>query len=717
MSGGKSGIGSILVVNDPPESLTHLTDVLSASGYRVRTSASGRLALKAIRKSLPDLILIDNVPSPMDGPELCRLIRTEKRASQTPVIYIGDRNPTLGGCDVPEIRGVDLINRPYKIEYVLARVRTHLKKGAKKKIQQQYMTFQSELAKYNLSEERAHESESRFRSLLEASPDPIVIYAPGGQTEFVNPAFQRLYGWTLDELQRQPVDFVPEDEIENTREGWVRTLAGENYQFETKRLTKQQRLLNIELHTAILRDADGAHSASIVIHRDITKKKQAENLLIRYRERLEELVAERTNALNLTNLELQQEINQRKSAQEAIAIEKAKLASALQEMSLMRLYLKNIIDSMPSVMVGVDRDGRITHWNRQAEEITGISPDQACGNPLPPLFAKLNLRIDNVRESIRQKRTHKMEKVAHQINGETRFADITIYPLVTDGVQGAVIRVDDISSRVRIEDIMVQTEKMLSVGGLAAGMAHEINNPLSGILQSLQNIQIRLSPAHPRNLETARLLGIDLTALDTYLENRGITQSLEAIKAAGIKAAEIVANMLNFTRKSESEMRLVEFSSIVNSAVELAAHEYDLKKKYDFRKIVIEKKYAPNLPKVRCIKTEIEQVLLNLLRNAAQAMMDYSTKGQPKIVISLAREDTMVCMKVKDNGPGLDESARKRVFEPFFTTKSIGVGTGLGLSVSYFIITQHHGGTMTVKSEPGKGTCFTIRLPINGRKS
>jgi signal transduction histidine kinase len=310
-----------------------------------------------------------------------------------------------------------------------------------------------------------------------------------------------------------------------------------------------------------------------------------------------------------------------------------------------------------------------------------------------------------------------MEKVAHQINGENRFADITIYPLVTDGVQGAVIRVDDITSRVRIEDMMVQTEKMLSVGGLAAGMAHEINNPLSGILQSLQNIQIRLSPAHPKNLEAARLLGIDLTALDTYLENRGITQSLEAIKAAGIKAAEIVANMLNFTRKSGSEMRLVEFSSIVNSAVELAAHEYDLKKKYDFRKIVIEKKYAPNLPKARCIKTEIEQVLLNLLRNAAQAMMDYSTKGQPKIVISLAREDTMVCMKVKDNGPGLDESARKRVFEPFFTTKSIGVGTGLGLSVSYFIITQHHGGTMTVKSEPGKGTCFTIRLPINGRKS
>ena len=122
-------------------------------------------------------------------------------------------------------------------------------------------------------------------------------------------------------------------------------------------------------------------------------------------------------------------------------------------------------------------------------------------------------------------------------DGETRYADVMVYPLLANGMAGAVIRIDDITNRVRIEQMMVQTEKMMSVGGLAAGMAHEINNPLSGVLQSSQNIQRRISAELEANRETAESLGIDLQLVYRYLEERGILEFIESIRQAASRAS------------------------------------------------------------------------------------------------------------------------------------------------------------------------------------
>jgi signal transduction histidine kinase len=153
--------------------------------------------------------------------------------------------------------------------------------------------------------------------------------------------------------------------------------------------------------------------------------------------------------------------------------------------------------------------------------------------------------------------------------------------------------------------------------------------------------------------------------------------------------------------------------ALMDKTVELAANDYDLKKKYDFRHIELVRDYAPDLPGIHCTPTEIEQVLLNLLKNSAQAMAGRpkDSTEPPRITLRTRLQHDKVCIQVLDNGPGMDEETRKRVFEPFFTTKSVGEGTGLGLSVSYFIITTNHGGSFTVDSEPGKGACFTILLP------
>jgi signal transduction histidine kinase len=129
------------------------------------------------------------------------------------------------------------------------------------------------------------------------------------------------------------------------------------------------------------------------------------------------------------------------------------------------------------------------------------------------------------------------------------------------------------------------------------------------------------------------------------------------------------------------------------------------------------KEFAADLPRVPCEKSKIQQVLLNVLRNGAEAMAEKETWDglPPRFVLRTSSEGDMARIEIEDNGPGMDEATRKRVFEPFFTTKSVNRGTGLGLSVSYFIITEDHGGTLTVSSAEGKGTTFVIRLPLAGK--
>jgi signal transduction histidine kinase len=306
-----------------------------------------------------------------------------------------------------------------------------------------------------------------------------------------------------------------------------------------------------------------------------------------------------------------------------------------------------------------------------------------------------------------------VEKAICRHGGNTFYADIMVYPIQSGDIQGAVIRVDDVTQRVRMETMMVQTEKMMSVGGLAAGMAHEINNPLGGMLQSLQNVIRRISPDLPANQSVARQCGTRLETIRRYLEEREILRFLENIRISGERAARIVDNMLSFSRRSESRKQPVRLSELLDKAVELAAHDYDLKKKYDFRHIRIQRHDDARIGEVPCVATEIEQVLLNLLRNAAQAMGD--AHGQlelPCIILRLRRENEFAVIEVADNGPGMDETRLKRIFEPFFTTKEVGFGTGLGLSVAYFIITNNHNGSMSAESSPGKGANFIIRLPL-----
>ena len=318
-----------------------------------------------------------------------------------------------------------------------------------------------------------------------------------------------------------------------------------------------------------------------------------------------------------------------------------------------------------------------------------------------------------MKEKARQGQPASLEKLLLVKEGEHRFYDLMLYPLTSDGMEGAVLRIEDATERARIQGLMIQTEKMMSLGGLAAGMAHEINNPLGIISQSAHNIERRIFTDLPANLRAAADTGISLASIRAFFQRRQLDVFLQDIRQCSERAAKIVSNMLQFSRLSESIPQSTSLAEVLDRVLDLAASDFDLKKHYDFRNIEIVREYDPSVPRVPALIVELEQVFLNLIKNAAQAMADNPADRKPRLVLRLQKENPYAIIDIEDNGPGMTEKVRSRVFEPFFTTKEPGIGTGLGLSVSYTIITQNHKGLVDVASSPGNGSRFTIRLPLS----
>jgi two-component system, NtrC family, sensor kinase len=390
------------------------------------------------------------------------------------------------------------------------------------------------------------------------------------------------------------------------------------------------------------------------------------------------------------------------------------LEQSFIETSELKSLFKNVTDSMLSPLITVDMDMKVVQWNKRAEQLTGVLSQDAEGTFVEECFPFSGHEIDLIKKTLKTGKLSAEAKIKRTDtdSNEVRYEDILIFPLIADKINGGVIRIDDVTEKVKMEEMVIQSEKMLSVGGLAAGMAHEINNPLSGILTSTQVLENRLINDLPANNKAAEECGITFDAIKDYMNKRDLESVLENINSSGARAATIVSDMLSFSRKSDSVFIRCNILELMNKTIELAATDYDLKTRFDFKKIIITRHFDQSAPDIKCESSKIQQVFLNILINGAHAMAEVDDLPDPEFIISIKKKKNDLIIKVQDNGPGIPSDIRSRIFEPFFSTKEIGVGTGLGLSVSYFIITDQHKGTLEVESKKGKGTTFIIGIPI-----
>ena len=366
-------------------------------------------------------------------------------------------------------------------------------------------------------------------------------------------------------------------------------------------------------------------------------------------------------------------------------------------------YLRDWIDSMPTALFGVDREGKIVLANQVAMERFGGNITDKYFFSIYPWLKAYEPLLQNVFQSKQHETVDRLDRV---VDYQKQYYRLVIYPLQHYGM-GAVIRLDDITQEIQLMDSMIQHEKMMSLGGLAAGMAHELNNPLAGIVQHAQNIERRLSVGLPANQAAAEKYHLDFTNLHCYLEDRSILQFVHGIRELGERASHIIQDMLQFSGKSQPDLNLVHLNDLVARVVKICQHDPK------FKHVRVEVQADETLMPIACRAREIEQVIFNCMRNSVEAMLSEPARQKENhILIKISGQAEKALIDIIDNGPGMSESVQKRIFEPFFTTKEVGEGTGLGLSIAYFIVTTKHQGTMSVHSQEGQGTKISITLPL-----
>jgi two-component system NtrC family sensor kinase len=350
-------------------------------------------------------------------------------------------------------------------------------------------------------------------------------------------------------------------------------------------------------------------------------------------------------------------------------------ADELQELTE---YNENILESMDAGILVLDLDGKVVRWNRAMEGLYRRKKDDVLESRLEDIFP--DTFLDALRGSLVLGRNEEIANI-YKLHlpcpdGRALRVNVSVAPFkVGSGERcGTIIIVDDVTVRMGLEEQLQHSEKMASIGILAAGVAHEVNTPLTGISSYTQMLRQQIKSDDPRS------------AL------------LEKIEKQTFRAAKIVNNLLNFSRSSKAEFESLDINKVLLDVLSLLEHQLE-------RGRIKVRKELSDLPPVRGNENRLQQVFFNLILNARDAM----PKGGWLTLATRAEEDSVV-VEIRDTGHGIKPEHVRRIYDPFFTTKGIGRGTGLGLSISFGIV-QEHGGAIFVESVPGQGTNFQVALP------
>ena len=367
------------------------------------------------------------------------------------------------------------------------------------------------------------------------------------------------------------------------------------------------------------------------------------------------------------------------------------IESSKSEVQILQHYLSNIINSMPSALIAVDKTLHITQLNKHAKSIIKPGTGDPVGKPLREVLPERSAALENIQQSITAAEQRIFSGMELTTDKGTRYEDIAIYPLIAEEGAGAVIRIDDITERVIMEEQLNHSRKMDSVGQLAGGIAHDFNNMLTGILSAAQLLKL---PA--RNLDETGQKFADI-----------ILQSVD-------RASQLIRKLLAFSRRSKTVSTALDLDKVIDDTTEI------LKSTIDKKITIAVTKEAQN-HNVVGDSTALQNALLNLGINASHAMPDGGNLSINTINITFNKSycdassyelepGEYIEIEIRDTGSGISPEIIKKIFDPFFTTKENGKGTGLGLAAVYGTIREHHG-AIEVYSEVGTGTVFRLYLP------
>jgi PAS domain S-box-containing protein len=403
----------------------------------------------------------------------------------------------------------------------------------------------------------------------------------------------------------------------------------------------------------------------------------------RYNRQLEEIrtelelrVDERTATLRDSNI--------------ALEVEVGKHRKTTRQLRQSETYINSILQSMPLMLIGLDKTHKITQWNHFAETTTGVSSKQALGSDLWDIYPAISITPEQVNQAQEKGETL---TIKYSQRGQYHF-NITIYPLEGKSKTGVVILLDDVSQQVNNETMLIQRDKMSSMGEMASVMAHDINIPLKAIIKDIKTVREGLTDTVDRD---------------------EVSELLEDAIIRGQQATSVISNLINFSSSGGGEKILASIPAIIDHSIELASDVLSVTAGLRFSDIEVNVDYADNLQDIPCYVTELQQVMLSLFRYSCYALDEIDDlEHNPQINVEVTIFYDNLWIRIQHNGRGISLDEQKTLFEPY----SIQAGgsdksdANQRLSFSHFIITEQHQGQIAVTSHPDIGTTFHIQMPL-----
>jgi len=496
------------------------------------------------------------------------------------------------------------------------------------------LCFMSDITERENAEEALRQSEERYQTLLEEMEEGYYEVDMAGNFTFVNNAMSRILGYSRDELIGMNYKiYTPEENVKPVFEAYNRVYrTGEPLKwFPMVEVRKDGTRLFVEDSVLPVRNDKGEVIGFRGVNRDVTERKKAQEALRQSAERY-----------------------------------------------------RTILEEMEDSYFEVDLGGHLTFVNSSTCRHLGYCNEELIG------MSYKGFTVEEDMESVLRVfgevyRTGVPNKGFHwkiiRKDGAHGFVEATVSPL--RNAKGEIIGFSgvgrDITERMKMEEQLILTDRLASVGQLAAGIAHELNNPLTAVIGFSDLLLERDLPAD-------------------------VKEDLETVNREAKRTVNIVKELLAFAREQKTEKSLVNINVIIQGVLQIRSYEQKVSN------IEVDARFAPTLPLVMANGVQLQQVFINIIVNAEQAMVE--AHGRGKLTIATEQVGNIIRASVTDDGPGISRDNMKQLFTPFFTTREVGKGTGLGLSICHGIVTEH-GGKLHVESEPGKGATFVVELPIS----